>query len=236
MRLIHYSKLKELPPVEWLIKDYIPAGSLVMLWARQESFKSFVALSWACSVATGKPWLGSVPIGDPGPVVYIAAEGQRGILPRAKAWTMKYYGGQDLNHFWTIPEPVTVDEVPQMIEYIERARIIPRLVVVDTYSRCLAGESENDAPTAERFLKAVDELRHKYDATVLIVHHCDKVGQWPRGSYALQCAMEAIYQVQREEGSAVCNLIPRKMKDSDRPASMTLIARKVGDSLVMERA
>jgi RecA-family ATPase len=235
MRLIHYSNMKEMPQVAWLAQDYIPAAALVMLWAQEESFKSFIAVDLACAVATGVPWLGCVPINDPGPVVYVAAEGQRGLNARIKAWAKKKFKGGEPN-VWGVPHPVQSSEVSELVEYIERARIVPRLIVVDTYSRCLAGENENDTGTAEKFLAAYDKLRHHYDCTLLFVHHSDKYGNVPRGAYAFMAAMETQYQVHREDGHMTCQLMCRKMKDAERSERLTLLARPVDESLVLERA
>lgn len=234
MRLVHYSKLRDLPSVEWLAQAYIPAGALVLLWAQEESFKSFLGVDLACSVATGVPWLGCIPINDPGAVCYIAAEGSRGIFSRIEAWSARKFRGGDPN-VWIVPHPVSADDVPRLEEYIERARVLPRLIVVDTYSRCLGGENENDTGTAERFLSAYDRLRHKWDATLLFIHHSDKYGNVPRGAYAFMAAMDTQYQVMREEGSMTCRLIPKKMKDAEHPSALTLIAKPVKESLVLER-
>lgn len=223
-----------MPSVTWLAEGYIPAAALVMIWAEEESFKSFFAVDLACSVATGKPWLGHVPINDAGPVVYVAAEGQRGLNSRIKAWARKNYksGEPDV---WAVPEPVQPQNVPELVEYIERARIVPRLIVVDTYSRCLAGENENDTGTAEKFLAAYDKLRHQYDCTLLFIHHSDKYGNVPRGAYAFMAAMEAQYRVIREDGSMSARLVCTKQKDAERPESITVLARQVDESLVLER-
>jgi RecA-family ATPase len=223
-----------MPPITWLIRDFVPDCSFGMLWAKQESFKSFLALSMACSVATGKDWLGLYPVSDPGPVCYIAAEGKRGIKPRIEAWERQQK--IKANNLWTVPEPVMFDQVPALLQLIEKRKCAPRLVVVDTYSRCLAGEDENSSSSAERVLAALEKFRIEYDASVLIVHHCDKAANWPRGSYAVQCAMDYEYQLTREEGSMVANLVCRKQKDSARPRPMTLLARSLGESLVLEKA
>jgi RecA-family ATPase len=227
--------MKNMPSVTWLAENYIPAAALVMIWAREESFKSFVAVDLACSVATGVPWLGCVPINDPGPVIYVAAEGQRGLNARIQAWAKKKYKG-GVPDVWAVPEPVAAENVTELADYIERARIVPRLIVIDTYSRCLGGENENDTGTAERFLAAYDKLRHKYDATLLFLHHSDKYGNVPRGAYAFMAAMEAQYHILREENSMSITLRAGKMKDAERPETITVLAEQVEDSLVLRKA
>lgn len=234
MRILFRKELEEIPPLTWLLKDYIPEASFSMVWGRQESFKSFVALSLGCSVATGKPWLGMVPVGDPGCVVYICAEGLRGLRPRINAWEKA--NRIRANQLCVVRHPVTCEEVPEFAEEVNRLRLSPRLVILDTWSRCLGGDDENNSSTTEKFLHNLEVLRQQHDTSVLIVHHCDKAAQWPRGSYALQAAMDTIYEVHREEGSMICNVTCRKQKDAEHGPRLTLLARQVDESLVLERA
>jgi RecA-family ATPase len=235
MRLIHYREMKNMPQVTWLAEQYIPASALVLVWAQEESFKSFIAVDLACSVATGVPWLGCVPINDPGPVVYVAAEGQRGLNSRIKAWARRKFKGGEPD-VYAVPEPVQSENVPELVDFIDRRRIVPRMVVIDTYSRCLGGENENDTGTAERFLAAYDKLRHKYDCTLLFIHHSDKYGNVPRGAYAFMAAMEAQYRVLREDNAMTAVVSCRKMKDAERPETITVLAEQVEDSLVLRKA
>ena len=67
-------------------------------------FKSFVALDWACHVALGLPWRGrEVTQGD---VVYVVAEGKKGIPGRVSAWEATY--GHRVSGVHFLPEPVQV--------------------------------------------------------------------------------------------------------------------------------
>jgi hypothetical protein len=142
MRLIHYREMKNMPQVTWLAEQYIPASALVLVWAQEESFKSFIAVDLACSVATGVPWLGCVPINDPGPVVYIAAEGQRGLNSRIKAWARRKFKGGEPD-VYAVPEPVQSENVPELVDFIERRRIVPRMVVIG-YLQPMSGRRERE--------------------------------------------------------------------------------------------
>jgi hypothetical protein len=74
-------EIADLPPPEWLIEDLVPEDGLVVLYGEPRAGKSFVALAWGLSVATGTPWLGHEV--QSGEVVYIYAEGLRGLTHRA---------------------------------------------------------------------------------------------------------------------------------------------------------
>ena len=75
-RPLTLKEMADLPPPEWLIEGLVPQDGLVVLYGEPRAGKSFVALDWGLSVATGVPWLGhEVRSGE---VVYIYAEGTRG--------------------------------------------------------------------------------------------------------------------------------------------------------------
>src|SRR5262249_7475506 len=69
---------------DWLVDRLLVAGSLGLLYGPPAAGKSLLALDWACSIATGEPWLGR-PV-RPGPVLYVAAEGSAGLGVRVAAW------------------------------------------------------------------------------------------------------------------------------------------------------
>ena len=69
-------EMADLPAPEWMIDGLVPQDGLVVLYGVPAAGKSFLALDWALSVATGVPWLGREV--REGEVVYIYAEGARG--------------------------------------------------------------------------------------------------------------------------------------------------------------
>ncbi|MXE16353.1 AAA family ATPase, partial [Escherichia coli] len=44
--------------LDYVVKGVIPANSLCSTYGASGSYKSFLACSWACHVATGIPWGG----------------------------------------------------------------------------------------------------------------------------------------------------------------------------------
>lgn len=67
----------------WLVRSWIEAGSLALLFGESTAGKSFQALDWAACIATGKYWNGCAV--QHGPVFYIAGEGKGGIGRRLAA-------------------------------------------------------------------------------------------------------------------------------------------------------
>ncbi len=81
--------LDTIAPVLPLIDGVLNQGSITWLSGKFGTYKTFVALGWACSVATGRPWAGRL-VAEPGPVVYVAAEGHSGLKSRVRAWTSHF--------------------------------------------------------------------------------------------------------------------------------------------------
>jgi len=166
--------------------------------------------------------------------LYIAAEGQLGIKARIEAWESKNKLRAD--RVFVVPEPVLARNFEELVGLVKDLDSSPRLVVVDTLSRCLGGEvDENSATGMEQFLQQLDRVRREFGCSVAIVHHSEKTGSWPRGSYAIQAACDSIYQVIREDGSYTCNLFCKKQKDAARCDPMTFVALKELESLVLEK-
>ncbi|HAN6415307.1 TPA: AAA family ATPase, partial [Escherichia coli] len=70
--------------LDYVVKGVIPANSLCSTYGASGSYKSFLACSWACHVATGRHW-GGRRVAH-GSVMYVVGEGGIGVPRRIKAW------------------------------------------------------------------------------------------------------------------------------------------------------
>ncbi|EPI3171732.1 AAA family ATPase [Salmonella enterica subsp. enterica serovar Cerro] len=66
------------------MKRLIPAGALCSIYGPGGSFKSFLAVSLACHIASGTSWGGRRV--NQGAVLFIAGEGGTGVSRRIRAW------------------------------------------------------------------------------------------------------------------------------------------------------
>src|SRR5687768_16766709 len=73
-----------LKPIAWLVRKYVEADSLALLFGDPGCGKSFAAIDLSCCIATGTPWHGNRTTS--GAVFYIAGEGQNGLARRFAAW------------------------------------------------------------------------------------------------------------------------------------------------------
>src|SRR3546814_108548 len=69
--------LKPPTPPNWIVDGIAETDSFCVLFGDPESGKSFMAMDWACCVATGTPWKDRKV--KKGPVLYINGEGQHGV-------------------------------------------------------------------------------------------------------------------------------------------------------------
>lgn len=69
-------------PRKWLIRGLWPAGAYGVHAAEMKAQKTWNALDLAVSVATGTPWLDTVPVDQTGPVLVFAGEGGKPSIVR----------------------------------------------------------------------------------------------------------------------------------------------------------
>src|SRR5699024_4965434 len=74
----------EMTRPDWLLRGTLERDTFAMMFGDPGSGKSFLAIDWACRVATGAPWRDYAV--KAGTVAYIAGEGQHGLVRRFRAW------------------------------------------------------------------------------------------------------------------------------------------------------
>lgn len=212
----------------YLIKGYLPANALGMLYGASGSFKSFQALSWAVHVALGKPWNGQKV--NQAPVLYIAGEGGIGVPRRIKALADIYNKGKPIENLYRLDHPVamgSVADIDQLIRTMEdKSRSIGvtfGLVIIDTLARYFGSGDENKTEDMSRFVAACDRMKSHVGATVIVVHHsgvADK--ERARGSSALRAACDFEYRVDRvkDESPAFVLTSTKAKDDKEKPQQM----------------
>jgi len=192
--LLSTKGLLSLPPPTWLMDKLIPENGLVGLYGAPSGGKSFVALDWAMSISEGIPWLGRFKTKQ-APVIYIAAEGGRGIQKRAREW-MRAHDKSDLPAMYWLLSPLYVREegmVEAFIEELEKRDVFPGLVVFDTLSRSFGNGDENSSADMGHFIDSVMRLAVGRHMSALIVHHTNATGARERGHSAFRGNLDAMF-------------------------------------------
>lgn len=220
------AQLGSLPKPKWLLHGLLPAAGLARVSGNPGSYKSFLALDWALSVATGRNWQGLHT--RPGPVIYVAGEGAAGSQDRVKAW-LKHNGVDDVpaDQFLFLPRTVlTLDvEWELMTALVEELR--PSLVVLDTQQRVSAGVEENSAKETSELVARWDWLV-QHGATVLLVHHLGKdASKGARGSSVVKASVDTELTLTRPENALLATLTVDKQKNAEAVAPWEMVAEKV---------
>lgn len=222
---VSIADLLKRPPPTWLIDAFLPEHAISVLWGASGSFKSFIALDIALSVAYGQPWRGqAVPAAKP--VLYVAGEGSYGLGVRALVWMANRAPGDAFAHFYVLPFAVDMlspKSVAQLVADIGAFGVEFGMIIVDTLARNFGSGNENDAVDMNKFVIGVDALRVATTGHVMVVHHTGKDDQkGERGSSALRGAVDVSLKVSREEGSPLVRVQCVKQKDAPEPDSFTL--------------
>lgn len=170
-----------------LLGELIPDGAVGFLAGRSGAYKSFLATSWACCIATGRAWLGrrEFAVTRPLRTLYVAAEGAAGAAGRIKAWEAAT-GASRRGKLLVYPRPIHLNDPAQVDElaaYVAEHGF--EFVVIDTYHRAAPGVDENDATEFGTVFAAAARLRDDHGCGVLFVDHTGHSGDGrPRGSSA----------------------------------------------------
>jgi hypothetical protein len=216
-RLYTVDELDRLPPVEFLPGTPLASRELSGIYGKGGSFKSFIALGWACGLAAR----GHV-------VVYIAAEGGSGLRGRIHAW-MQHHGVEALRTMLIMPANVAIQSLKAVDAWLEAIKLqvleplgqSPALVVVDTLARNFVGGDENSPQDMGEFVEGCEQIRKFLRCSVLVVHHTTKDASAERGSEALRNASFAMFKTTSRKGYDV-TLRCDRMKDVAEPADQRL--------------
>lgn len=224
----------------WLVKELLPESSTVLLVGPSGSYKSFIALELALSISTGTTTFGSSPL-HVGPTFYAAAEGRANIKKaRRRAW--KAARGVDVTPAFYVgaaPMLALPEEVQQFGDEIKRRceGRVPRLIVLDTVAKIMAGLNENDAQDAGRFIRFCDSLLEAFPGvTVIAVHHTGKdETRGARGSSAFLAGFDTVLEVKAHKPTKAVEVWVKKHKDAEeRSEPFTFEGKAVGQSLVFQ--
>lgn len=229
--LLTREELRDLPPAEWLIAGILPEASLALLYGMWATLKSFLALDFMLSIASGRDWQQRQT--KQGSVVYLVGEGVRGLPNRIDAWERRH-GPVPSGSFHTVPLAANLlrgDEADRLERTLADVQDL-RLIVFDTYARHMPGGDENGPRDSGTVIAAIDRLRQNHNATALVIHHSGKdESKGERGHTSLPGAADVRMRLTRKGMSL--SLTCTKMKDDEEFQRVMLSAEKELDSLVL---
>ncbi|MBP2211106.1 RecA-family ATPase [Rhodococcus ruber] len=215
-KLLSFDDLADIKPPTPLIDHFLFQDTLVQLAAVAGSFKSFMVISQACSVATGLPWLGH-QVTERRKVVYVAAEGVSGVRARVQAWCDE--NGVDSAELrgwlYILPCPVQLKDPADVEDAVELVKELDAgLFVIDTRARCTVGYEENSATEQSIAISMAEKIKEGIDCTLYFVHHGGKGQAGPRGSTAWDGQVWSDLRSVGKKDTLVAELSCHKHKDA----------------------
>jgi len=223
-RLHTRSQLEGILPPTPLIEGVMDVGSMIVLAGQFGSFKTFATIGWACSVATGEPWLGHEVV-TPGTVLYVAAEGASGIKLRVDAWESQAGIRVADDRLYVLDIPVNLGSDEQCSAMLKVAKQVEaKLVIFDTLHRCTPGLDGNDATDMGRITTVADALREHVGAATLYVHHTGHAGTRSRGASSIEDDADCVW---------ISKLTGDDSRRPDKPRALE--QRKTKDSPLLDQ-
>ena len=199
------SFIDEPSPTKWIIKEWLAAHCVAMIFGPSGAGKSFIALDMACSIAAGIPWQGIKT--KPGVVVYLAGEGNYGIRKRIASWAIEHDTKQ-LDNLLVSNKPVDLDAPSAAAHVINLVRSITQeqisLLIVDTVNNHMSGD-ENAAKDVRAMVNSCSTAASALGATTVFIHHTgvsETAQGRERGSSAWRGGLDFSIYVSRKIGRA----------------------------------
>lgn len=230
--LLSPAELDNLPKPELLVEGFLVKESVVRLYGPPKSYKSFVMLDMAACVGAGLPWHGKKTTAAK--VLYVVAEGARGIHRRVLAWEAQ--NKRKMTGVTFYPKAVQLgsrDEVKSLIATSKKGGY--EFIILDTQARCTVGMEENSASEMGLVVAALDVLKEVTGACVALVHHSGAAGGRARGSTAILGALDAEFEVKPDKQSLSVEFITQAQKDLAEHSSfeMDLVTPGPGHALAI---
>lgn len=247
-RVVDRDGVDHIKPPSWLIRDFIADESYAILFGAPGSFKTFVALDAALSIATGGftengLWQ-SDAIASTGNVLMAIGEGRPQVAARIRAWEQRHlYGQKARGIFLADPVPLVSEDWNPFFDTILAASPDGfRLVVIDTIGRSMQGLNENAQEHASKFTALVERIQAETGAAVLAIHHTGQDHkERERGSSVFRADSDTSVRVDRAGKDFEIELSMVKQKDAaewllPREARLAKVTLDDGvDSLAVER-
>ena len=225
--LVPFEKIRPASTSAYLIRGLIPREGLVVVWGPPKSGKSFWIYDAVMHIALG--WEYGRRRTTQGTVVYLAAEGERGLGARTEAFRRERLAEE--------AEPVPFYLLCTRIDLAtDHALLIADIraqlgetgcaaIVIDTLNRSIGG-SESDDGDMGAYVKGADAIREAFGCAVIIVHHCGVNDKRPRGHTSLTGAADAQIAIARDPSDAIIATV-EYMKDGEAGAGIRSMLRKV---------
>jgi hypothetical protein len=205
------------PPRQWVVKEWLPRGSVTLMFGRGGHGKSLMAQQLATAAANGLHWLGQETTA--GPVIGLFCEDEPDELQRRQyaLFNAEMLGAADASRrlfldgrpgkFNTLVS-FGRNGLAEPTELMSRIRtqceaLRPVLVILDNIAQMYAGQ-ENDRSQVTQFCNELTGLARAFNCAVLVLGHTAKAeGSEYSGSTAWDAAVRSrLFLLREEDGTS----------------------------------
>lgn len=203
----------------WWIRNYIPAGAVVLIYGDPACGKTTIDADMTCSIATGIDWCNQTT--KSGTVLYVAAEDYYGARLRIEAWFQRKGLSPQIDSIQMLDIPIVLaneKDVDELITQIHLMPIKPAAIVIDTLALSMGAYSENN--DMQLFCNGATKIKTQTGITVIVIHHCGHGDKGrSRGGSQLPANADAIFQIKRNGDRCVMKC--QKMKNGVEPKPLS---------------
>ncbi len=217
--------------VQWLVQDWLSEKSITFIVAPPESYKTWLLMDLAVSVASGMPFLGVANVYKTGSVILIQQEDSHagiterlGVVIESKLGLNPTINGEEYS-MPILPDLPIYVHPDRMLKFSDKKvmsdlesmvkELKPALVIIDPLYSATSMENYMADSTTDMF--QLKRLRDKYGCSFIIAHHSKKninddslarEDGW--GSQFLNAFLEAGWQIRRSPKIAPNEIIVRR--------------------------
>jgi hypothetical protein len=242
LQLGAFVRQQESPPQ--LVEGVLPEASLFQVFGETGSYKSFVMLDLALSIANGLDWMGHA-VRSPGPVALVLGEGGADAGARLGAWLAAHPGSSDYLLAYSVEQQLDLmlpSHVDAMIADLEEHRVRRhpdqpwRMIVFDTQADHMPSGDEDRAKDFTVVKRSIQRISQATGAAVGLVHHTGWDKSRERGSSRQRQALDVVMQV---DNKTITNIKqksgrlfdPIKFETVERDSSLVVRPRTTGEGL-----
>lgn len=204
--LLNMADVFAIPEPPWLVEGVIPGSGVSVIFGQPNAGKTFIALDMALHVAHGVPWFGRRV--QQRPVVYVGLEGVGGIGKRLKGLILDRFPdlvakkpeledtqASDMPLRFILGEEFRFavgddSSVRRLVEAVWGLNLEKPMIIIDTLAMALVGD-ENGTEVMAAVARQAVQLGTQTGGMVVLIHHPSKGNaESPRGSSALNAAIE----------------------------------------------
>ena len=206
------------------------------------------------AVATGKPWLPSMPPDKAcagqntvqTPVIWIDIDNGEDVVEERMRAFGSVYGADASTPFFYMPYPdiraINSKYMTDLTQFIAKTGLVKPLIVMDTLLRAARVKDENSSEM-DTVMYNIRKLAEDLKATLALISHSNKVntgraGNSLRGHSSIEGGVDAVFRVSRDGNSDIIEVTNEKSRRKPVDAfaaRWTYDADPVSDELIQAR-